>query len=121
MSAIIASPDRLRTGPQTSSEQPAHLKDTTTANDATAVTPTHQEVPAATTAAAATDPALEREQLQAAATHLNGLMQSLQRQIQFSVDEDNGKTIIKVIDTSTQQVVRQIPQQDAMEMLKNIN
>lgn len=38
--------------------------------------------------------------------------------LQFSVDEASGKTIVSVIDSETRQVVRQIPSEEIMRMAR---
>ena len=43
---------------------------------------------------------------------INSKVQNLQRDLQFSVDADSGRTIIKVIDSETQQTIRTIPPED---------
>jgi flagellar protein FlaG len=37
------------------------------------------------------------------------------------VDNDTGKTIVKVTDQATGQLIRQIPSQEVMELAKSIN
>ena len=61
----------------------------------------------------------EGQNLQGMVENLNELAQSvIQRQLQFSIDEDSGKTVIKVIDTETDELIRQIPPEDLLEMQK---
>ena len=43
------------------------------------------------------------------------------RTLQFSKDEDTGKTIIRVIDTETEEVIRQIPPEEFLKMVKRLN
>ena len=43
------------------------------------------------------------------------------RTLQFSKDEDTGKTIIRVIDTETDEVIRQIPPEEFLKMVKRLN
>ncbi len=40
---------------------------------------------------------------------------SLGRELQFEVDDDSGQTVVKVIDPETDEVVRQIPSEEAVE------
>ncbi len=40
------------------------------------------------------------------------------RNLQFSVDEDTGKTVIKVVDAASRQVIRQIPSPEMLEIAK---
>ena len=41
--------------------------------------------------------------------------------LSFSIDEDSGKTIVKLIDTQTQTVLRQIPTVEVMEISKALD
>src|SRR4051812_50194907 len=50
-----------------------------------------------------------REMVKKAMTELNDYMQSHQRDLQFSLDEGTGATVVRVVDRTTQTVVRQIP------------
>lgn len=45
---------------------------------------------------------------------LNNYMQNLNRSLQFSVDEQSGDTIIKVIDSETDELIRQIPAEELL-------
>lgn len=47
---------------------------------------------------------------------LNEFVQVIQRKLQFSVDQESGKTVVKVIDSETDQVIRQIPSEEILEM-----
>jgi flagellar protein FlaG len=46
---------------------------------------------------------------------LNDYMQNMNRNLQFSVDDTSGDTVIKVIDSETEEVVRQIPSDEILE------
>ena len=46
---------------------------------------------------------------------LNDYMQNMNRNLQFSVDDTSGDTVIKVIDSETEEVVRQIPSEEILE------
>lgn len=54
------------------------------------------------------------------ASELNTKMQSIERDLQFNVDETNGDTIITVLDTQTKEVVRQIPTEEVLAIRENI-
>jgi flagellar protein FlaG len=63
---------------------------------------------------------LERQQraeaLQEKVTELNDYMQHFNRSLQFTVDDSSGDTIVKVIDSDTDEVVRQIPSQALLDV-----
>ena len=65
--------------------------------------------------------ALAREDVQGSVDKLNEMMQSVRRELQFSIDEDSGRTIIKVIDAETQEIVRQIPPEEVMTLVERIS
>ena len=41
--------------------------------------------------------------------------------IEFAQDQDTGKTLVKIIDTQTKTVIRQIPSKEAVEIAKELN
>jgi len=53
--------------------------------------------------------------------HLNGMMQSIRRELHFSVDRESGRTIIKVIDAETDEVIRQIPPDEAESVARTLS
>ena len=58
--------------------------------------------------------------LQQAVKHLQDYAQNLQRELHFSIDDQSGDTVIKVIDPSTHQVIRQIPSQEMLALSQHI-
>lgn len=56
-----------------------------------------------------------------AVSKLNEYVQKTQRNLDFSLDEDSGKTVIKVYDRDSEQLVRQIPDEVALELAKKLN
>ena len=49
-----------------------------------------------------------------AVSRINDYIQTLRRDLHFSVDEDSGRSIIKVVDSETGETVRQIPAEDLL-------
>lgn len=62
-----------------------------------------------------------KEALEETITKINDFVQSIQRELHFSIDEESGETVVKVVEKATNEVVRQIPAEDIMETLKNLN
>ncbi len=62
----------------------------------------------------------EREKLDGAVTKLNDFVQSVQRDLQFEVDNERGRTIVRVVDQKTQEVIRQIPDEVALRLADNL-
>lgn len=64
--------------------------------------------------------AVQREELDDAVSQLNDFVQNVQRDLQFEVDNDLGQTIVKVVDQSTKEVIRQIPDELALRLAENL-
>lgn len=60
-------------------------------------------------------------QVQAAVKELERVVQSKASNLQFSIDDDSGHTIVKVIDSSTGDLIRQIPSQEVVDIARNID
>ncbi len=61
------------------------------------------------------EPVADREALIDAVSTLQDYVQNIQRDLEFTVDEELGRVIIRVYDSETKEIIRQIP---AEEMLK---
>lgn len=86
--------------------------------------PVAGEVDSAQRAADAQRRASEQE---AASPDLNEVVESLnenievlRRALQFSVDDDSGQTVVKVLDADTEEVIRQIPSEEVLELQKRL-
>lgn len=62
-----------------------------------------------------------RKELDDSVKGLNEHMQVIQRELHFTVDDDSGQTVIKVMDLATQQVIRQIPNEEALRAARNLD
>jgi flagellar protein FlaG len=51
---------------------------------------------------------------------LNKVAQANAQGVRFSVDEDSGRTVVKVVDTQTDTVLRQIPSIEALKLWRSI-
>ena len=60
------------------------------------------------------------KQLQDSVKQLNNTASLYNSNLQFSVDKDTGTTVVKVVDTETKQVIRQIPSEEALRIAKAI-
>ena len=45
-------------------------------------------------------------------------MQTIRRELQFTVDEDSGLTVVKVFNKETDELIRQIPSEDFLKLAK---
>ena len=50
---------------------------------------------------------------------LNTMLQQMNRSIRFSVDDDSGRIVVKVIDMTNDEVIRQIPSEDMMSLIRH--
>lgn len=55
-----------------------------------------------------------------AVQQLNDYAESLQRDLRFTMDEDLGRTVVRVVDRQTQQVIRQIPNETTLRLARNL-
>ena len=58
------------------------------------------------------------DQLNRAVSELNQSQQAKSQGLEFSIDSDTQRTVVKVIDQSTKEVLRQIPTPEALEIAK---
>ncbi|MGO4378494.1 flagellar protein FlaG [Pseudoduganella sp. RAF53_2] len=79
---------------------------------------TATETAAAVTASA---PAPTLEQVSQAVSKLNKAAQEKAQGVEFSIDGDTKLTVIKVVDQSTKEVLRQMPTPEALEIAKSID
>ena len=59
-------------------------------------------------------------ELNQAVKQLNDFAQDIQRDLEFSVDDDTGRTVIRVYDSKTDELIRQIPNEEVLELAKNL-
>ena len=78
--------------------------------------------PVQTTAAVQrADTAPSIDQVKQAIQDINKSFQSLSRGLEFTIDEDSQRTIVKVIDQQTKEVIRQLPSQETLEIAKALD
>jgi len=51
---------------------------------------------------------------------VNDFVQSVQRDLQFSVDKDLDRTVIKVVDSDSGEIIRQIPEDIFLELARRL-
>lgn len=62
-----------------------------------------------------------KKELQQAVDELQRKAQSFSPDLRFSVDHDTGRTVVKVTDANTQEVIRQIPAEEVLKLAKEID
>ncbi len=53
-------------------------------------------------------------------TEINDIIRSVQRDLAFNIDEDSGRTIIRVIDSESGELIRQIPSEDFLAIATHL-
>ncbi len=61
-----------------------------------------------------------QERLKDSVRNLTELVKTVQRDLQFSIDNKSGETVITVLDSLTDEVIRQIPSEEVLALAKNI-
>ncbi|MCP4288153.1 MAG: flagellar protein FlaG [Gammaproteobacteria bacterium] len=65
-------------------------------------------------------PAVDEKKLEEMVDDLNGLAQSVQRQLKFSIDAEDGKVYVKVVDAETKDIIREIPSEEVRNMQRHM-
>lgn len=61
------------------------------------------------------------EQLEAAVSSVQAYIQPFNSDLQFSVNDDTDKVVVKVIDSETKEVIRQIPSEEMIAIAKALD
>ena len=65
--------------------------------------------------------ATDSKQLADAVKATNDFVNAINNSLAFSVDKDSGKTIVKVIDKNTDEVIRQIPSEEMLAIAQALD
>jgi flagellar protein FlaG len=57
---------------------------------------------------------VDTAQISEAVSSINKIVQNIQRDLSFNLDEDSGETIIQVVDSESGELIRQIPSEEAL-------
>ncbi|RZT09033.1 flagellar protein FlaG [Duganella sp. CF402] len=60
------------------------------------------------------------DQVNQAVSQLNKSVQAKSQGLEFSIDSDSKRTVVKVVDQTTKEVLRQIPTPEALEIAKSL-
>lgn len=61
-----------------------------------------------------------RQQVEQAVQQIQSYLSDSQRQLQFQVDSGSGRTIVRVVNAETQEVIRQIPSEEMLTLARAI-
>ena len=60
------------------------------------------------------------EELNKVVEEINDFIKPINNSLQFSIDRDSGTTVVKVIDTDTDEMIKQIPSEEMLALAKAI-
>jgi flagellar protein FlaG len=98
-----------------------------------AVTQVRQGAPQSAAVAAATPAPIRQElpgqavtapppiaEVNQAVRNISDYVQSLKRDLRFSVDQDSGRTVVTVVDPQSGEVIRQIPSEEVLTIARRL-
>lgn len=95
------------------------------ATEGTAIAPDAQQAPLTAVTEQAVEPANNvqpsRSDLDKAVKAVNDFVGAVNNSLNFSVDDSTGKTIVKVIDSSTKEVIKQFPSEEMLSIAKALD
>ena len=56
-----------------------------------------------------------------AASSIQSYVQSIRRDLNFAVDDSSGRVVVKATDSTSGDVIRQIPSEDALKLAENLD
>lgn len=62
-----------------------------------------------------------RQQLEEAVKAVNDFLKPINNALQFNIDDETGKTIVKVVDATTNELIRQFPSEEMLSIAKAID
>ena len=62
-----------------------------------------------------------KEELKQALESINTALQDRSPGLEFSIDRDSDRSVVKVVDKDTQEVIRQMPSREAIEIAKALD
>jgi flagellar protein FlaG len=65
--------------------------------------------------------AITTKQVEAAAASIQEFVQTVQRSINFAVDNGSGHVVVRVTDAGSGAVIRQIPSEEALRLAENLS
>jgi flagellar protein FlaG len=79
------------------------------------------DVKRASAVEAVKSPSISDAEIKRSIDAINRFIQPVNGDIQFSMDDESGVTVIKIVDTKSNTVLRQIPTKEALEIAKELD
>lgn len=64
---------------------------------------------------------VSRDQVEGAVSTIQQFAQSVRRNLEFQLDDSSGRVVVKVTDSESGDVVRQIPSEDALKLAESLD
>ena len=61
------------------------------------------------------------ENIQQAIDKIQNFTDKVAKNLEFSIDEDTGKTVVKLLDSQTKEVIRQFPTEEAISIARTLD
>ncbi len=121
MSEIKANMNRAETQPRSmlTTAPPANAKVQVDVTKVKAPEKSGESLPVENVVKVAVD--TDIQEVENAVSKLNEYVQSTARTLNFQVDDESGKTVIKVYDRESDQLIRQIPNELVLELARRLN
>jgi flagellar protein FlaG len=62
----------------------------------------------------------ETQEIESVVSNISDYVQTVRRELEFTVDEESGLTVVKVFNKETDELIRQIPSEDFLKLAKTI-
>jgi len=85
------------------------------------VKPAAEPIAVPTSAVQAASAAPKPDEVKESVNKINKAIQSISRDLEFSVDEDTKMNIVKVVDMKTKDVIRQFPSEEVLAIAKALD
>ena len=70
--------------------------------------------------AGAPSPAVDADRVKEAAHQINEHLNALRQGLEFSVDDETGTTVVRVVDAETGETIRQIPSEEVLAISRSL-
>jgi len=64
--------------------------------------------------------AASREQIESAVSTIQDFVQSVRRNVNFTLEDGSGRIVVKVTDASSGDIIRQIPSEEALQLAESL-
>jgi flagellar protein FlaG len=61
------------------------------------------------------------EEVETAVSQISDFVQNFQRDLQFTIDKESERMVVKVVDSETKEVIRQIPSEETLRIARNLD